>query len=676
MLTLINLKEIEMTNIDELKEFCDMSNTDFSFFFYNLVKDDIKIIGKESDVYYYNNEKSLWCCLTKEVYITSMVICFSKIGMQLDTFFTRFKFELLSQYKRVDKVLEEKVDYIGQSVKHMVGKLDKMTFIKDILERSLGMLQDNEFVTKLNTMHDYFSILNGNKINLITGEVTKRTKEDLFDIECPVELTESTEHAEKFFKEIMPIDEEREYLRSILGYMLTGNMDARCFFIFYGTGANGKSVVMKLMDAMMKKLYHQTSKGIFMKGSQEKVDGPSPDKIALIGVRCGFYSEGETADEIDINESFLKMVSGKDKINARALFKAPLTFYPVCKLALASNYKPDLQGDDSIRDRIRYIFFESRFTDKPDKNKKNEFKRDDEFVDLLLTKYLSEVFTWIVKGSQNYYKTKTITPPKSFLDRTNLFFEQQDSITSFINNKLVITENEKDYLRRGELFEIYKTYCNNNSQRCQPRSTVFKRMDDLKIITAKKDGYDVFRCVKIANGENEEPSMFIKENDKAEYIRAEEFKKITDDKNNEIMLLKKQIEEMTEQRKVCDRIQGKMQEELNRHHVLCGRDKNQCKELKSEVEYYQRLVSDFRKKNCRLENLHERFERITKGSPNYDGLDQYFEKQEKKPTKKVSTKATKQEDIITIADGVILNKNTNEEYTTENIDEDINDFFN
>jgi phage/plasmid-associated DNA primase len=100
---------------------------------------------------------------------------------------------------------------------------------------------------------------------------------------------------------------------------------------------------MKFLKAILGPLYHQCGKGIFMKSSQEKADGPSPDKVALIGVRDGVYSEGETADNIDINEAFLKMVSGKDEVNARALFRAPLTFFPVCKLHLLTNYKPELQ---------------------------------------------------------------------------------------------------------------------------------------------------------------------------------------------------------------------------------------------------------------------------------------------------------------------------------------------
>ena len=86
------------------------------------------------------------------------------------------------------------------------------------------------------------------------------------------------------------------------------------------------------------------------------------------------------------------MITGKDDINARALFRAPLTFKPICKMFLLTNYKPDLNGDKSIKQRIRYVMFNSSFVDNPDRKRADEFKKDDNFIELLQTEYLSEDF--------------------------------------------------------------------------------------------------------------------------------------------------------------------------------------------------------------------------------------------------------------------------------------------
>jgi len=487
----MEIPKTEFESLSEIKKFLKMNKTDYANYYVKLIKDHIKIIGKEQDVYFYDEKIKLWKCETKEVYDAFMADYLNETGKSL------FKcYKTLAKKIKKDKKLKK-------SIKEKQTLFDSAGFISTIITRSTGKLQDNKFVTKLNVNPDFLPIQNGKKIDLRTGQITERTKEDYFSYECPVTLTDKLEHAEKFFSQVMPKTELREYLRKVLGYCLTGNMDARCFFIWYGDGSNGKSVIMKLLKCILGALYHQCGKGIFMKGSQEKAEGASPDKVALIGVRNGVYSEGDTADNIDINESFLRMVTGKDEINARALFRAPLTFFPICKLHLLSNYKPDLNGDKAMRERVRYLFFNSSFVDTPDSKVENEFKKDDDFIDSLCGEYLSEVFSWIVKGSIEYYKTKSIIPPEEFKNKTNEFFDLQDSITSYIASKLIVTENEKDYIKRGTIFETYRQYCNDNSQRCHPRSTLFKRLEDLKIRITKKDGYDVYRGIKLATLEGD-----------------------------------------------------------------------------------------------------------------------------------------------------------------------------
>ena len=544
MSNLMDMPKVSFGSLKDVKNFVSMTKTDTANYFYKLVKDSIKIIGKEQDVYYYDSNKKLWCCVTKEVYVNAIADYFNDISKALYKSFK--KFSVMDEDDENDED-DEMIKKLKKQVQDKQKDLDSSAYINVIIERSTGKLQDNAFTTKLNSDHNFLPVKNGKKISLVNGKLFNRTKTDLFTFECDVEKVEETPKADKFFSQVMPNKEEREYLRSVLGYLITGNMDARCFFIFYGDGSNGKTVIMNLLKTILKKLYHQTAKGIFMKGSQEKTEGASPDKIALIGVRCAVYSEGETSDDIDINESLLKMISGKDEINARPLFRAPLTFYPICKLCLLTNYKPDLNGDKSIRQRIRYLFFNSSFVDEPDPKKPNEFKRDDDFIDLLQTKYLSEIFSWILKGSIKYYKDKQIIPPKSFQDKTDSFFEQQDSITSFVNHKLTITNNDKNYIKKSAIFEIYKTFCNDNSQRCHPRSTLFKRLEDLQLRISTLDGYAVYRGVEIKqladSISDDDYDNGIEKNEKGVDLTLECVSQINTLKN-EIIEIKKKVNKM------------------------------------------------------------------------------------------------------------------------------------
>jgi putative DNA primase/helicase len=73
-----------------------------------------------------------------------------------------------------------------------------------------------------------------------------------FSFESPVSFTDGpTPNADKFFEQIIPDLENREYLRKVLGYTLTGETSARVFFIWYGSGSNGKTFVSRLMEIFL-----------------------------------------------------------------------------------------------------------------------------------------------------------------------------------------------------------------------------------------------------------------------------------------------------------------------------------------------------------------------------------------------------------------------------------------
>lgn len=80
-------------------------------------------------------------------------------------------------------------------------------------------------------------------------ETTDRTKEDYFTFESPVDYVKTTPNAEKFFKQVFADRANRKYVQRSLGYMMTGDTTAQVFFIWYGKGRNGKSVITNLMRA-------------------------------------------------------------------------------------------------------------------------------------------------------------------------------------------------------------------------------------------------------------------------------------------------------------------------------------------------------------------------------------------------------------------------------------------
>ena len=431
-----------------------MSRTDQANYFSKKICKHFKVIHQEM-IYYFNNKTKLYESIDKR---------------QFENYVFNFYNNSAKKIKKTLKKVDEVDEVVVKKIKEMISQFDNNTYITDVIKRSFTNLYDANLITKLNSEPNMFPIREGRKINLRTLEVTERTKEDFFDYESDVDYLEKSDlkHAEKFFSQVMKNKEARKFLQKILGYSITGENMARCFFIWFGHGANGKSVIMTLLDLILGCQYTQCDKSIFMKSKSST--GASPEKMELMNRRVGAYSEGETAENIEMNTSIIKQITGKDKITGRHLYGNMVKFNSYIKLHMLTNYKPPLDAEEAMKDRLVYIFMDSRFCKEP--KLKNEYKIDNDFVNKLQTKYLSEVFTWICQGAKMFYDEGcSIDMPEDFKKRTEAIFKEQDSIETFITRAIKITGNKKDFIRKKELFTEYNSFCNENSQRCKPLHT-------------------------------------------------------------------------------------------------------------------------------------------------------------------------------------------------------------
>ena len=148
-------------------------------------------------------------------------------------------------------------------------------------------------------------------------------------------------------------DELIKFLQRAVGYSLTGYVSEQCLFILIGTGANGKSTFLNVLQSLMGD-YAGT---IPMQSLMDQRNGSQTNDLAyLVGKRLVVASEGERGHKIA--ESEIKMMTGSDRISCRALYKDLFEFEPHFKLWLATNNLPTISGmDDAIWRRIRVIEF-------------------------------------------------------------------------------------------------------------------------------------------------------------------------------------------------------------------------------------------------------------------------------------------------------------------------------
>ena len=147
-----------------------------------------------------------------------------------------------------------------------------------------------------------FNVQNGT-IDLRTGELRDHEREDLITKLSDIHYDPNAKCRGwlKFMLEVM--DKNKDLVRFIqrsIGYGMTGNVSEQVLFFLYGTGANGKSVMLELILAIMGD-YAKTSEPELLMAKRNEAH---PTGVAdLHGVR--FVSSIEVGDGKRLNETLL-----------------------------------------------------------------------------------------------------------------------------------------------------------------------------------------------------------------------------------------------------------------------------------------------------------------------------------------------------------------------------------
>lgn len=159
-----------------------------------------------------------------------------------------------------------------------------------------------------NTM--LLNCLNGT-IDLRTGDIKPHNPDDMItkvipvkydsDVECPGWLV--------FLNQIMNDNEVLiSYLQRIAGLCLTGDISEQVIFIFFGTGANGKSVFLDTLSGLMGKYACESAPDLLTGTSREH----KTEIADLCGKRLVITSE--TEKEAPMKVQLIKRLTGNEKL--------------------------------------------------------------------------------------------------------------------------------------------------------------------------------------------------------------------------------------------------------------------------------------------------------------------------------------------------------------------------
>jgi len=210
------------------------------------------------------------------------------------------------------------------------------------------------------------------------------------------------------------------YVRRVLGYSLTGLTREHALFFAYGTGANGKSVLLTTAAGILGD-YHKTAPLETFVASNG--DRHPTDLAGLRGSRL--VTASETEEGRRWAEARIKQLTGGDRVSARFMRQDFFEFLPQFKLIIAGNHKPSLRSvDEAIRRRFHLVPF--AVTIPAD-------ERDGELAEKLKSEWPG-ILAWLIEGCLQW-QAEGLRPPSAVLDATAAYLEAEDAIAAWIDER-------------------------------------------------------------------------------------------------------------------------------------------------------------------------------------------------------------------------------------------------
>jgi putative DNA primase/helicase len=271
--------------------------------------------------------------------------------------------------------------------------------------------------------------------------VTKITAVAPKDVSCPVFLA--------FLHKITDGNEELvRFLQRSLGYAMTGLTKEHALFFWYGTGGNGKSVLLNTITGILSEYHVAAGIETFVESHSDR----HPTELASLR-GSHIVTAVETEKGRNWAENKIKALTGGDPISARYMRQDFFTYTPKFTLVIAGNHKPSLRSvDQAIRRRLYLVPFTVNIPVS---------EQDKDLFEKLKAEWPA-ILHWLIQGCLEWQRIG-LAAPKIVMDATEEYLADEDTITAWIDDRCIRDNNAWE--STNDLFTSYSGWAQKSGEK-------------------------------------------------------------------------------------------------------------------------------------------------------------------------------------------------------------------
>lgn len=234
------------------------------------------------------------------------------------------------------------------------------------------------------------------------------------------------------------------FIQRLMGYACVGAVREAILPVFYGQGANGKTVLLETVQAILGDYATVAPQRFLVQGPGQH----ATEIAALAGARLVIASETNEGERFD--EAKVKILTGGDRIKARFMRQDEFTFTPSHLLVMMTNHRPEVgSGGTSFWRRVREV---------PFANVIPEHRRDPELKERLVERHGAAIMAWLAAGAAEYARIG-LREPEGVRVATQAYEASTDTVARFVDDMVILGGGEAVTIVSAKVREAYEEWC-------------------------------------------------------------------------------------------------------------------------------------------------------------------------------------------------------------------------